>query len=464
VSQPHPHRGGAKDDPDTALLTDLYQLTMVQAYWNEGMDRSAVFSLFFRHLPPGRNYLLACGLEDVLDYLEALHFSEAAIGELRSLGSFTDPFLEWLSALRFTGDVYALSEGTPVFPTEPLLEVVAPIAEAQLVESVIMNQIHLQTVLASKAARVVTAAQGRPVVDFGLRRMHGTDAALKGSRAFFIAGVAATSNVLAGCRYGIPVSGTMAHSYIQAHDHEIDALRAYATLYPDTILLVDSYDTLEGVRNVIKLASELGPDFRVRGIRLDSGDLGALALKARALLDDAGLAQVEIFASNRLDETAIAELIAAGAPINGFGVGTLMGVSNDAPTVDMAYKLTEYAGSGRLKSSPGKTSLPGRKQVFRIEHAGRATHDILARYDEQQPGRPLLKPVMKAGKRLSPAVPRDPAHLEAARARAVSELSLLPARIRGLEVADPPYPVELSPSLRAEQARLLPPTENGERG
>ena len=451
--------GGSASDPANALLTDLYQLTMLQAYWTEAMDRSAVFSLFFRHLPPARNYLIACGLEEVLDYLEDLHFSEEAIAQLRGLGPFSDPFLEWLSGLRFTGDVYAVSEGTPVFPSEPLLEVVAPIAEAQLVESVIMNQIHLQTVLASKAARVVAAAQGRAVVDFGLRRMHGIDAAVKGARAFYIAGVAATSNVLAGCRYGIPVSGTMAHSYIQAHDHEIDALRAFAGLYPDTTLLVDSYDTLEGVRKVIKLASELGPDFRVRGIRLDSGDLGLLARKARALLDDAGLERVQIFASNRLDETAIAELIASGAPINGFGVGTLMGVSSDAPTADMAYKLTEYAGSGRLKSSPGKTSLPGRKQVFRVEREGHATHDILARYDEQLPGRPLLKPVMKAGKRLSPAVPRDPAHLEAARARAVSELSLLPARIRDLEPADPPYPVELSQSLRAEQALLLPPTE-----
>jgi nicotinate phosphoribosyltransferase len=430
---------------------------MLQAYWAEGMDQRAVFSLFFRRLPPERNYLLACGLESALAYLENLHFSGDALEELRGLDRFSDAFLSWLSHFRFSGDVYAIPEGTPVFAQEPLLEVVAPIAEAQLVESFILNQIHLQTVLASKAARVVTAAKGRTVVDFALRRMHGADAALQGARAFYIAGVDATSNVLAGCRYGIPVSGTMAHSYIQAHDHEIDAFRAFAQLYPETILLVDTYDTLEGVRQVIQLSRELGEDFKVRGIRIDSGDLGAFAQRARALLDDAGLEAVEIFASSQLDEFAIASLLDSGAPVSGFGVGTLMGTSSDAPFGDLAYKLTEYAGSGRLKTSPEKPIVPGRKQVFRIEHEGRAVRDVLARHDESEPGRPLLEPVMRAGKRLLPAAP--PPHatpLEAARTRAASELTRLPAHIRALEPADPPYPVELSKALRADHARLLP--------
>jgi len=441
---------GWESDRNAALLTDLYQLTMLQAYWREGLEDRAAFSLFFRRLPRARNYLIACGLDDVLRYLEELRFTEEALDYLRGIGLFGDGFLEWLADLRFTGDVYAIPEGTPVFPHEPLLEVEAPIGEAQLVESFLINQLHLQTVLASKAARVVTAARGRKVVDFAMRRMHGTDATLKGARSFYIAGVDATSNVLAGRLYGIPVSGTMAHSYVQAHEEEFESFLAFARLYPETILLVDTYDSLEGVRKVVRLARELGPDFAVRGVRLDSGDLGTLARQAREILDASGLEAVEIFASGLLDEYGIARLVEQGAPITGFGVGTRMGVSDDSPAIDLVYKLTEYAGVGRRKLSPDKATLPGRKQVFRIESAGAAERDVLAGWGESLPGRPLLRPVMKGGKRVASASQS----LEEIRARAAEEIAKLPERFRGLEVAEPPYLVEVSEALRAEAERL----------
>jgi len=287
---------------DLALLTDLYQLTMLRGYREEGMDGQAVFSLFVRRLPESRNFLLACGLDDALRYLEELRFSESALDYLSGREEFDAAFIDWLRDFRFTGDVRAVREGTPLFANEPILEISAPLPEAQLVETFLMNQIHLQTTLASKAARVVLAAGGRAVVDFGLRRIHGADAGLKAARAFHIAGVAATSNVLAGKVYGVPIGGTMAHSYIQEHDSEMDAFRAFTRLYPDTVLLVDTYDTLEGVRRVVELAREVGEEFRVRAVRLDSGDLAKLAIAARKILDDGGLEEVEIFASGGLDE------------------------------------------------------------------------------------------------------------------------------------------------------------------
>jgi nicotinate phosphoribosyltransferase len=440
------------DDANAALLTDLYQLTMAQAYWKEGVVEEAVFSLYFRELPAARNFVLACGLDDVLHYLETLRFEARALEDLQRLdGSFCDGFLTWLSELRFRGAVRAVAEGVPVFPDVPLLEVTAPIVEAQLVESFVMNQIHVQSVLATKAVRVVTAAAGRPVVDFAMRRTHGADAALKGARACHIAGVAATSNVLAGLAYGIPVRGTMAHSYIEAHDREIDAFRAFAELYPGTIILVDTYDTMEGVRKVIELAHELGDEFSVRGIRLDSGNLADLARKARELLDAAGLGELEIFASGSLDEYRVAELVTAGVPIDGFGVGTRMGVSRDAPDLELAYKLTGYAGEGRTKTSPGKPVLPGPKQVFRVEEAGCAVRDVVARHDEELPGRPLLAEVMRDGRRLA----AGRVSLEQVRARAASELARLPSGVRALAPANPPYPVEVSQALRSDHKRVL---------
>ncbi|MGH7960346.1 MAG: nicotinate phosphoribosyltransferase, partial [Candidatus Binatia bacterium] len=322
-------------DDNVALFTDLYELRMLQAYVEEGMHDEAVFSLFVRRLPQGRNYVLACGLDTVLHYLETLMFTTESLDYLASLGQFSDRFLRWLADCRFTGEVYAMPEGTPVFANEPIMEIVAPLPQAQLVETFVMNQIHLATLLASKAARVVTAAQGRTVVDFGSRRMHGTDAAIKAARAFYIAGVTATSNVLAGKTYEVPVAGTMAHSFIQVYEDEAAAFRAFTRLYPDTVLLVDTYDTLAGVQKVIALAQALGDAFKVRAVRLDSGDLADLAFKARAMLDGAGLQRVEIFASGSLDEKVIARLVAKGAPMNGFGVGTAMGVSADAPDLDI---------------------------------------------------------------------------------------------------------------------------------
>lgn len=429
---------------DLASFTDLYELTMLQSYFEHGLQEEAVFSLYIRRMPKERNYFLACGLADVLDYFESVRFSQSAIGYLESLGQFSDAFLKSLENFRFEGDVYAVPEGTPVFSDEPILEVVAPVGQGQLAETFVMNQVHMQTLLATKAARVVEAAQGRTVVDFGGRRMHGLDAALKAARVFYIAGVDSTSNVLAGERYGIPVAGTMAHSYIEAFDDERDAFRAFAKSFPQTILLVDTYDTIKGVENVIELARELGDAFQVSGIRLDSGDLGALAHQTRKLLDRAGLDKVGIFASGGLDEYEIAKLLAGDAPVTGFGVGTAMGVSNDVPALDIAYKLCAYAGEGRLKLSPGKKIYPGRKQAFRTEKDGRAAGDIIARAGEDLPGRPLLEQVMRKGKRIDAE-----RSLEDMRIYARAEIDALPDACRSLHAADTPYPVEISEALEA---------------
>ncbi|MDX1647971.1 MAG: nicotinate phosphoribosyltransferase [Longimicrobiales bacterium] len=436
-------RPGFLGREDTALLVDQYELTMLQAYWAEEMTETAVFSLFVRRLPEGRNYLLGCGIETVLAFLEDFRFSEESIRYLRGTETFDDDFLTWLAELRFTGSVRAVPEGTPIFPDEPILEIEAPMPEAQVLETFVMNQVHVQTVLASKAARVKTAAGHRTVADFGLRRMHGADAGLLSARAFHVAGLDSTSNVLAGKIWGVPVTGTMAHSYIQAHGRELRAFRAFAETFPETILLVDTYDTLDGVRKVVRLAEELGEDFRVRGIRLDSGDLCALARESRRILDAGGLHDVKILASGGLDEWEIRRLVAEGAPIDGFGVGTGMGVAKDAPSLDMAYKLTSYAGRGRLKLSPGKRTLPGPKQVFRrTDAAGRSTGDVIARAAESLPGRPLLRTMMTDGRRTGPGE-----SLEDARARARRELESLPPPLLELKRAEPPYPVEVSGDL-----------------
>ncbi len=443
ISAPDPkvlERAAWVDRGDVGLLTDLYELTMIDSYLAEGLEAEAVFSLFVRRLPRRRNYLVASGLEDVLSLLESVRFPDDALAYLASLGLFSDRLLAWLRAFRFSGDVHAVPEGTPVFAGEPLLEVVATLPEAQLVETLVMNQVHVQTVAASKAARVVAAAAGRTIVDFGLRRMPGADAGIKVARAAYVAGIDSTSNVLAGHLYGIPIAGTMAHSYVQVHATQLEAFRAFARVHPHTVLLVDTYDTLAGIRDVVALAHELGSAFQVRGVRLDSGDLLELSRSARRILDDAGLTRVEIFASGGLDEDAIARLVREGAPITGFGVGTSMGVSDDAPSLDMAYKLVSYAGRGRIKLSPGKALLPGRKQVFRRD--GGAAGDVIAAHDESQPGRPLLSTVMRAGSRVSP-----PPSLDTIRAIARDERSRLPERIVALESADPPYPVEVSAKL-----------------
>jgi nicotinate phosphoribosyltransferase len=430
------------------LFTDLYELTMLRAYREIGLAETSVFSLFVRRLQGERNFLVACGLEDFLEELESLRFEAEDVAYLRGEG-FPDDFLDWLAGFRFSGDVYALPEGTLFFENEPILEIVAPIGEAQIIETLAINQLGFPTLIASKAARVVEAAAGRAVVDFGTRRAHGIDAAIKAARASYVAGAVSTSNVLAGRLYGIPIAGTMAHSFVQAFDDEMEALRAFARVYPETVLLIDTYDTIEGVKKVIALSKELGADFKVRAVRLDSGDLVALSKGARALLDAAGLKDVGIFASGGLDEAKIAALLAAGAPIEGFGVGTDLVVSADAPSLDIVYKLTEYAGKGRIKLSSGKRTLPGRKQVFRSIENGAATGDTIADADETLAGVPLLRPVMRAGRRLGAPEP-----LADIRARCRAGIATLPPEIRALEKAASPYPVAVSAALAEDERKV----------
>ena len=428
-----------------ALFADLYELTMMQAYLHEGLAETAVFSLFVRRLPPTRNFLIACGLETVLDFLEHVRFSEDDISYLSSLNLFTPEFLGWLLDFHFTGDVFAVPEGTPVFGNEPILEIVAPLPQAQYFETFVMNQIHLQTLLASKAARVVTAARGRKVLDFGARRMHGTDAAIKAARAFYIAGVSATSNLSASRRYGIPAAGTMGHSYIQAHETECEAYRAFARIYPDTVLLIDTYDTIEAAKKIVGLAKANNDRFRISAVRLDSGDLAILAREVRSLLDAAGMTHIEIVASGGLDENEIDHLVTNDVPIDSFGVGTSMGVSSDAPGLDIAYKLTEYNGAGRLKLSKGKAILPGRKQIFRREHNGKFVSDEIARAGETRPNSPLLRCVMKSGRR----VVGETESLAIMRERVRKALASLPEALLSLKSATPHYPVEISAVLAA---------------
>lgn len=425
------------------LFTDLYELRMADAYLARGMTDTAVFSLFVRKLPAHRNYLVACGLDPFLEMLESLRFEEADLQYLASLREFRPELIDWLSEFRFTGDVFALPEGTPFFPNEPILEIVAPIAEAQLLETLVMNQIGLSTMLASKAARVVSAAAGRTVVDFGSRRAHGIDAAIKGARAFRIAGVGATSNVQAAAIYGLRPAGTMAHSYIEAFASEAEAFVHFVETNPETILLVDTYDTLNGVRHVIDLARQLGTRFKAKGIRLDSGDLGALAKASRAMLDEAGLKSVEIFASGGLDENEVARLLRQGAPIDAFGVGTDMSVSGDAPSLDIAYKLTEYAGEGRMKFSTGKITLPGRKQVFRSFENGKTTGDVIACAEERLEAKPLLECVMKNGRRL-----RESRSLGEIRSYAKESIASLPTDVLALDPAEAAFPVSISERLQ----------------
>ncbi|MGM0423928.1 MAG: nicotinate phosphoribosyltransferase [Thermodesulfobacteriota bacterium] len=437
------------DFQDQALVTDLYELTMLQAYTGLNMEQEAVFSLFVRKLPRNRNYLVACGLDDVLDLVQELSFSTSALDYLQSLDLFQPDFLRWLQDFRFTGTIFAVEEGTPIFSQEPLLEVVAPIGQGQLLETLLLNQIHLQTMIASKACRVVKAARDRRVVDFGLRRMHGIDAGLKAARAMYISGVQSTSNVQAGYVYGLPLSGTMAHSFIQAHEQEREAFKGFCRFFPDSVLLVDTYDTLQGVREVINLARDLGTEFRVRGIRLDSGDLVKLSSQARQMLDSAGLQGMHIFASGSLDEHKIQELLSQDAPIDGFGVGTQVGVSQDSPYLDMVYKLTSYAGQGRLKKSTGKETLPWQKQIFRQDGDNGYSRDVLAAWQESHPGEQLLQKVVQEGSRLAPR-----RSLKELQERTRAKISLLPRGIQSLKPAEQVYPVRISDFLQSELQRL----------
>lgn len=395
-------KGGAGQ----ALVVDLYELTMAQSYLAEGIHtRPATFSLFVRRLPAGWGYMVAAGLADVLSYLENLQFAENDLAYLEGTGIFSDQFLAHLRGLRFGGEVRAMPEGTPFLAHEPVVEVTAPLLEAQLVETYVLNQVHLQCLIASKAVRCVEAAGGRTLVDFALRRAHGTDAGMKVARSTYLAGFDATSNVAAGQRYGIPVAGTMAHSYVEAFDDEIESFRAFARAFPDTcILLIDTYDTLDGARRAAIVGREMAAaGHALRAVRLDSGDLADLSPRVRAILDEAGLPRVGLFASGGLDEHEIARLVRGGAPISGFGVGSAVGVAADHPVLDMAYKMVAFDGRPVLKLSEGKATWPGAKQVFRPAAGDLRQPDVIALAGEPAPEghHAVLVPAMEMGRRIA---------------------------------------------------------------
>ncbi len=377
----------------SALFVDLYELTMAQLYYERGMTGQAVFELTVRQLPTGWNYLVAAGLERALSFLEALQFTEDDLHFIDTLPQFNRNFTEQLRHLRFTGDVWAPLEGTIVYPDEPLVQVIAPLPEAQIVETAIINQVAYPTLVASKAARAVDTAAGRPVIEFGGRRAHGSEAAIEASRATYIAGFEATSSVDAGRQYGIPTTGTMAHSFVLAEGDEAVAFDAFVNRYPGTTLLVDTFDTQDGVINAIKAAKRNGPG-SVGAIRIDSGDFREEAWQARITLDAAGLSDVRIVASGGLDEYQIAELVSANAPIDIFACGTSIVAPPDASTLDSAYKMVEYQGRSVAKRSPGKPSIGHRKQVWRMPD-----RDLIARFDDPAPpnGRPVLQQVMASG-------------------------------------------------------------------
>ncbi len=434
------------DRATSPLLTDLYQLNMLQAYLDHGQTDTAVFEFFVRRLPARRGFLMAAGLEQALDFLENLQFSDEEIKWLRQNYRFTDGFLDYLARLRFTGDVDAMPEGTIFFANEPIIRVIAPLPEAQLVETRLVNILHFQSVVVSKAARMVLAAPGKQLVDFGLRRAHGAEAGLMAARASYLAGFDGTATVLARKDFGIPVFGTMAHSFIQAHDDETAAFSAFAHSRPDNlVLLIDTYDTEAAARKVVKLAPRLKEaGIAIHGVRLDSGDLIALSRSVRRILDEGNLRDVTIFASGGLDEDELARILGANAPIDGFGVGTSLTTSSDAPALDCAYKLQEYAGLARRKRSAGKATWPGRKQVWRsFGGDGRMTGDVLALQGDQQAGEPLLVPVMRSGQRLA-----APPTLADIRQTAAHGLAQLPESLRRLSDGTT-LPVTIAPELIA---------------
>lgn len=440
------------NDENAPAFVDLYELMMAASEFAHGMNEPATFELSVRQLPPGRGFLVACGLEDAVVFLDGFTFSPDTIDYLRSLGTFDAAFLEFLAGLRFTGEVWAVPEGEAVFAGEPLLRVTAPLIEAQLAETFLLNAIAFQTMIATKAARIAIACGDRTFVDFSGRRDHGVGAALRAARASFVGGASATSNVLAGQLYGLDLSGTMAHSYVLSFTDETEAFRAYARDFPEgAVLLIDTYDTVEGAGRAAAVANELRPDgIAIRGVRLDSGDLGALAREVRAVLDEADCPDIRIFASSDLDEYRIAGLVAEGAPIDAFGVGTRLGTSADAPSLGGVYKLVAGPRGPVMKRSAGKASLPGVKQVYREERDGRSVADTIALADEPAPaGRPLLSQVMAAGRRLAP--PEPLATLQERRAAAVARL---PEAARNLEAAPGVYPVRLSGGL-AEMVKRL---------
>ncbi|MGH7864435.1 MAG: nicotinate phosphoribosyltransferase [Candidatus Binataceae bacterium] len=443
---------------EVPLLTDLYQLTVTASLYEHGFTAPATFEIATRRMPPSRGYMVAAGLERVLEILEEFHFDQAAIAHLESLKLFKPEFLAHLSKLRFSGEVRAMPEGSIFFAEEPVLEIHAPMIEAQLIEPLLLNQIGFASLCAAKAARCFSVAGGRRLIDFGLRRAQGADAAMTLARSSYLCGFHGTSNVLAGKRYGVPVFGTMSHSYVMAHDGEREAFQHFVESFPDlSTLLVDTYDSVRGVQ----IASEIGQQLRekglsLRGVRLDSGDIFALAQHTRRVLDDAGLRDTAIFASGNLDENRIAELVEAGAPIDAFGVGTALAVSDDAPAGDFTYKLTEYKGIARIKTSTAKVSVPGRKQVFRAANpSGTSYADLVGLLDESAttvagefkpaPAKvtALLEVQMRAGERVAP--PRTVAQ---ARERFMEGFATLDGRHKSIR-RPAEYPVKRTAALNA---------------
>ena len=434
-----------------ALLTDLYEFTMAEAYFQNEMFAPATFSLFIREYPQNRGYFISAGLEEVLTYLSRIRYSQEDLDYLKTTNLFSDEFLHYLSSLRFSGDVHAIPEGRLFFKDEPVLEVTAPIIEGQLMETFIINAINLQVNLASKTARCVHAAGGRNIVDFSLRRAQGMDAGLKLARAGYIAGLSATSNVLAGKFYGIPVSGTMAHSFITSFEEEIDAFRAFARVFgSNTVLLIDTYDTVSGAEKAVQVASELAVRGEtLKGVRLDSGDMTKLSKAVREIFGKEGLEKVKIFASGGFDEYKIAESLKNGAEIDAFGVGTKMGTSADSPYTDMAYKLVQYDGRTVLKLSTGKKTLVGRKQVYRRMEGDQFAMDLIAMRQEKVEGEPLLKTVMADGKRQQPAEALGDIH-----ERFLQDFEALSETVKKIENPDS-YPVEVSPGLMNLQKDVI---------
>jgi len=441
------------NDGRSALLTDLYQLTMLQGYHASGMDDTAVFEFFIRRLPENRHFLLAAGLEQLIDYLESLSFTAEELDWLASTRRFNDAFLADLADFRFTGDIDAMPEGTPCFADEPLLRVTAPLPEAQFVESRVINLLHFQTMIASKAVRCVIAAPDRQLVDFGMRRAHGAEAATLAARAAYLAGFSGTATVTAGMRFGIPLFGTMAHSFVQAHAGERDAFHDFALSQPDNVvLLIDTYDVETAAREVVGLAPDLATHgIRIKAVRIDSGDLGDAAQRVRAILDDGGLHDTGIFCSGNIDEYRLARLVDSGAPIDGYGIGTHMTTSQDAPNLDCAYKLQEYAGVARRKRSAGKATWPGRKQVWRrFDGTGMPLGDLVGLVGDPPPAdsRALLEPMMRGGLRVAPAVP-----LETLRTQLLEQLRTLPDSLVH-PAGDGGYPVEIASTVRSLAADL----------